>query len=196
MEESYNYDNYDNYDVPGKSTFVTVVAVVFIVLAGFSLLAVLAQTVLFPSLFHNAETAAKMQEQIDNGNMPSFVGFIYTHRYIFMSISFVLAVVGLISSIGLLMRKNWARIIFIVLMSYRIVSAIFGIGMQLFITPRLPDNVTQSSAQFITTMMMVIRVFSFLFAAGLCILYGWIIAKLLSQKIRMEFHTQFEPEEY
>ena len=192
MDDNYNYDNY--YE-PQRSTFVTVVGVIFIILAVLSLLNVLAQTILLPTLFHNEEVTQRIQEQIDEGTMPTVVGYMYTHRNIFMAVSLVIAVVSLISSIGLLMRKNWARIMFIVLMSYRIASSIFGIGLQLFVTPTLPNNVPQSSAQFMTTIMIVARVFSFLLAAGFCVLYGWIISKLLSERIRREFLPQAQPEE-
>ena len=188
-------NNYDNYHEPRRSSFVTVVGVIFIVLAVLSLLSVLAYTILLPAMFHNEEVAQRMQEQIDEGTMPLVVGYMYTHRNIFMAVSFVFAVVSLISSIGLLMRKNWARIAFIVLMSYRIVSSIFGIGLQLFITPTLPNNVPQSSAKFTTTVMIVSRLFSFLFQVGFCVLYVWIISKLLSERIRREFLPQTRPEE-
>ena len=188
MDENYYYEPRT------KSTFVTVIGVIFIILAALSLFGILAQTVIFNFLPQSSEISQRMQEQMDNGTMPAFQRFLLTYKVPLMIFSLVFAIIQMIAAIGLLMRQNWARIVFIIVMSVLIALRILSIGTMFFAMPQLPNS-PQSSATFLTTFMIVIRLTTFLFAIGLSILYAWIISKLLSQKIRMEFLPEMQPKE-
>lgn len=91
-----------------------------------------------------------------------------------------------ISSIGLLKRKNWGRIIFIGIMSLGIASNVFALVLQeLMMRPMLemPDPPGSNFG----VVMTIARVVSVLAVLGVSIFYGWIIKKLASRKIRQEF---------
>jgi hypothetical membrane protein len=89
----------------------------------------------------------------------------------------VVSVIILMCSIGLLKRKNCARILFIILMIFGIILSLGGIFFQK--TPARPET---SGA-----ILMVIRIISAIVGTGMIILYSWIIKKLLSSNIKKEF---------
>ena len=190
MDETYNYDE---YDVRVKSTFVTVVGIIFIAFAVISLFAVLAQFAIFTLFSFVPGLSESMQE---SGSMPPFTRVMSSYAGPFMAAAFVASIVQLIASIGLLLRKNWARILFIVVLSYLIAFKVMGVVAQFYIVPSLPENMPQSSPMFLETFTIFIRMFTIIISVVFCILYVWIISKLLSKKIRMEFLPQIQPENY
>ena len=126
-------------DQQKKSTFVNVVAWIFIVLAGFATLISILQnimiSVMFPvdemnQVFENAPT----QEQI-----PFLAKFMFSHIQLFF-LSF-LAVSGttFVSAIGLLRRRNWGRVILMAIMGLGICWNIFSLIIQNFMFSSFPD---------------------------------------------------------
>jgi hypothetical protein len=171
---------------PEKSTFVTVLAVIFIVLAGVLIIGLILQIILYSLIYESFQISESLNEQISRGSIPVLAGFILSHMHLFLIFSLAVSLVTLIAGIGLLMRKNWARIIFIFIMLLAIAWQVFGFVSQWFITPGLPD-VPRSVGQNLRLVIMFARVFSFFITSGFCFLFGWIIYKLTSEKIRREF---------
>lgn len=88
---------------------------------------------------------------------------------------------------GLLKRKNWARIVFIIIMELGIAWNIFGVVFQVLLTSSMPEMPAGPDAERFESMMTITQVFVVAMAVGLCILFGWTIKKLISQDIRSEF---------
>jgi|WetSurMetagenome_2_1015567.scaffolds.fasta_scaffold121220_3 hypothetical protein len=185
MDERYDYV------MPEKSTFITVLAVIFIVLAGFNLLGQTASMMLLPLISQRFGISENLQEQMNNGTMPLYTRLFFGHFFLFTIVLIAASIIKLIAAIGLLLRKNWARILFIIVVFCAIAFRIFGFVIQLFSTPQLP-NTPQSNEQFLQMVMLTTRIFSFIFTVGVCVLYGWIITKLLSEKIRREFIPELQ----
>jgi hypothetical protein len=92
-------------------------------------------------------------------------------------------VVTLTSAIGLLKRRNWARLIFITIMSLGIVVNILGLLTQFFMFAFMPQT---GDGQF-DTMITMMKGFSVLMSIGISALFGGIIWKLFSEPIKAEF---------
>lgn len=172
-----------------ESNFVTVLAWIFIALAGFATFISLLQNVMISLLI----PLDKMQEAFNRPEAKEHVpaGFIFlaSHVRLFFFSFLVVSSVTLITSIGLLKRKNWARIIFIALMLFGILWNIAGILFQQFVFTSFPKIPARADAPVpnIEVFLTVIKVFSAMMAIGFSVLFGWIIKKLLSPDIVMEF---------
>lgn len=136
-----------------QSSFVTTVAWIFIVLGGFATLIAILQYIMVHTVFpvdqmRKALDAAKGQQQI-----PHAFAFMFGHIKWFVVVFLVLSVTTLVSSIGLLRRKNWGRVVFIALMAFGIVCSIGSLVLQYFmigamteIQPAAAESVFRSIA--------------------------------------------------
>jgi hypothetical protein len=174
-------------DQQKKSNFVNVLAWIFIALSGFATLISILQNIMISVMFpidemNKAFEGAQAQEQI-----PYFAKFMFANiRFFFLSF---LAISGttFVSAIGLLKRKNWGRIIFMVIMGFGICWNIFSLVLQNLMFTSFPDFPQGEMSSQFNTMMNVMKIFTFVFAVGLSYLFGWIIYKLSSFKIKNEF---------
>lgn len=171
----------------GRSTFVTVVAWIFIILAGFGTLMSIMQNIMFSQMFSMQEMQEAMAHHDQMAEMPFWASFMFRHfqLYLFMTLLFVLSL--LVSSVGLLKRKDWARKIFIVLISIAILVLIAGAGLQIAMDPASQGMPAEQIPPEFTRMMTMMKVFMVVFTAGFTILFGWIIKKLTSAGIKQEF---------
>lgn len=180
-----------------KSTFVTVVAWIFIVLSGFATFISLLQNVMFGIMPRDLLNST-MQDTTLAQMMPSSARFMFAHFQLIVVLVFILCLITLLSSIGLLRRRNWARLVFIGLLGLGILYNIAGLVLQETMmssfTPPFPmdsvfraDSTFRQTSQQFAQMMTGMRVVMFIFAVGFAALFAWIIAKLLSRPIREEF---------
>lgn len=172
-----------------RSSFVTVLAWIFIVLSAFSTMISLLQNVMVWTLFRQPEIAQSMAEQTQG--MPPYAAFMMGHfQWFFLAILLVSATT-LASSIGLLKRMEWARIVFIALMFLGIAWNLLGLfgqfammgfmNQQLSAIPRSPNE--PDMQPFFVGIMVV----SAIFAVGFSVLFGWIAARLMSRAVKAEF---------
>ena len=168
-----------------RSTLVTVVAWIFIVLAGMSTLVSLLQTVMVQLAPFDAMAHADGPE-----DMPAMFRFMFRHFRLFMAAFLVLSALGLASAIGLLRRQNWARLVFVGLLALGIAWNLGGMALQYAMfssmqptVARVPSDVQRD----FDMMMMFMQVVSALMALALSLLFGWLIRRLLSAPVRAEF---------
>jgi hypothetical protein len=188
---------------PRRSTFVTVVAWIFIGLTGFASLISLLQNMMLQMIFvplmeqHHANFSQGMPP-----GMPVQVGWMFDHLIWFFRLIVLVLLSVLTASIGLLLRKEWARKLFIGLMGLGILYQMIGVFFQWwfastmfdhFPMPPNPKPDAQQMMQFMQSFMVVIRVFSAMMAIGMAFLFGWIIKKLTSAPIRREFTPALAP---
>jgi hypothetical protein len=163
--------------VEQRSTFVTVVAWIFIALSGFMLLQAAIMSVVsldkfFPPAAPGQPGPAVLQ------------GFIHV-LYLIMAI---IAAWVLLSAIGLLLRKNWARISFIVMMilgiGWNSLYILMGVLGAVLMHGASPDPKTPAAVQ-----AMMPAIFGAMAVMGIAfvVLFGWILYQLLSDRIKKEF---------
>lgn len=172
-----------------RSSFVTVLAWIFIVLSGFATMISILQNIMVWTMFNQPEVANAMSTPPPGA--PPFLAFMAGYfQWIFLAFLLV-TIATLVSSIGLLKRINWARLVFIGLMFLGIAWNLLGLfgqfAMKTFMRgqfaaiPKTPDMPDMQA--FMIGMMVV----SAIFAIGFSVLFGWIAKRLLSLEIRAEF---------
>jgi len=173
-----------------RSTFVTALAWVFIVNAGLTTLIAILQNIMIFAFFP-MERMNEALQAAPVGQIPKGAKFLFTHVEWFFFGFLVVSAITLVSAIGLLKRKDWARILFIVVLSLGIAWSLFSLTM---IASGFPLSLApaehQPPPEFLV-MFNVVRVFTSVMALGFCILLGWIIKKLVSPPIRREFAKGF-----
>lgn len=180
-----------------RSTFVTVTAWIFIVLSGLATFVSLLQNVMLAFMPQDVFDVA-MHDTTFTSVMPEGARFVFAHFRLMVLLGFVLCLVTLVSSIGLLRRLNWARLVFIGLMGAGIVYNIAGVVLQQSFMPSLPaaaaldsafaaDSTLRASGEQFAEMMAGIRAVAVAFAVGFTVLFAFIIWKLVSRPIREEF---------
>lgn len=179
-----------NNQNPEQSVFVTVVAWLFIIISGFAAFITLLQNIMFHFVFQTDKMHEAMTQQQAAGEIPPMAEFMFSHMHLFFGLMFVLAVLMLAAAIGLLLRKNWARITFIGLMIVGIVWNLGSLAAQQFFMRGMPmpDDAPADFVHQTQSMMSVMTVFSILIAVIVSVLFAWIAWKLSSTRIRQEFH--------
>lgn len=167
-----------------RSTFVTVVGWIFIVLSGLGTL----YSLMF--LFTPADKLlAQFQQQqaaMPAGSPavdPQMMMSMMRGMFFFM---FVVELWVLLSSIGLVLRKGWARISFIVVLSLGIFFSLLYVLIGLAgrsVGPGAVPGTTPEMAGFMHAMMGAMAVMGAVFAA----LFAFIIYKLNTAKVKAEF---------
>jgi hypothetical protein len=169
-----------------RSQFVTALAWFSIVVSALMVVSstmqnVMVNFVLPPNIFDSL--IRDSAEQI-----PSSMLFILKNVKAILFVFLLLSVVLLLSSIGLLQRKNWARITFIVLLALGVVSTIAALPMQY----GMLDDVgkTLSGNEAIAEVESVMTAMRGVFLALVVLFTGihvWLIYKLCTAQIRSEF---------
>ena len=183
-----------NAATPLRSTFVTVVAWIFIILSGFSTFMSILQNVMITLMFSANDMRKTPFPTVDpqtGKEIPSIFQFLFDHFQLFFLAFLVVSATTLVASIGLLKRKNWARILFIAIMALGIVWNIAGVAMMIPMLSMFPGAASSAKqpgfADNFDIMWKVMAGVNVLFVAGFVWLFGWIIKRLASEKIRQEF---------
>ena len=166
-----------------RSAFVTVLAWIFIAIGGFGTLISIAQSVMLHTLFPEDATSSMPEDT------PAIFAFMFDNFHLFFYGMWIICGVTFISAIGLLLRKNWARIVFIVLMGLGIAWQFIGLGLQFVMFDSFPEMPAVDGAPEMETIKTFFIVFSMLIGIGLAVLCGWIIKKLATSPIKEEFAT-------
>jgi len=166
-----------------RSAFITVVAWIFIVLSGLGMLEL--GILLFVPLQSLMPSA-----QMHAGKVPQNPELFTAYLRGMLLMGFVLGTWVLVSSIGLLLRKNWARISYIIMMILGIGWSSMYLLMGIFVIIMVQTVGLQSNSALppgawavASAFMAILMIFGAVFVA----LYGWILVKLLSDSIRTEF---------
>ena len=170
-----------------RSEFVTVVAWVFIGLSGFMTLMSVIQYFMFGMMMSLGPMQDGMNEV--GAHMPA-AAFVFRHLRLLIGAVALLSLITLVVSIGLLKRWNWARLVFIGLMAVGIIWNVAGTIVQFMVLramPTLPPDAPADFRNLFEAMMSSMQIFSVIFGLGFCLLYGWIIVRLMSAKVRGEF---------
>ena len=175
--------------VQQRSTFVTVVAWIFITLSGIGTVIAVLQNIMLFTVFRSPEATQALQAPPPPG-MPPAAAFMMNHFYLFFVAFLVISAFTLIASFGLLKRWNWARLSFIGIMVLGIVWNLGGLVLQLGMFSSMQEQFSanaQHDGPEMQAFFIAVVVVSVLFAVGLSVLFGWIAKRLHSQAVVSEF---------
>lgn len=170
-----------------KSTFVTTLAWIFIVLAGFATPISILQNIMFAVVFSSEQTEKAVNTSRAGDNVPPLIGFMFSHFRLYFFAFFLVSVTTLVAAIGLLKRQNWARLVFVGLMIFGMAWSVLSIAIQEIIFSSNTGPPSRRADPTFGTMMLLMRIFTALFALALAGLWGWIAKRLISPKVRAEF---------
>jgi len=173
-----------------RSDFVTVLAWVFIGLSGLGTLMAGLQYAVFGMMMSFGPMQDAMNDAQAHGDVPPMATFMFGHFHQLIGAYFLLSVITLTASVGLLKRRNWARLLFICLMALGVAGNIAGLFLQRLMLsgmPMLPSNMPPDFRDQFERMMSGMQVVGVIFAVGFSVLYGWIIYRLMSTPVRGEF---------
>ncbi len=174
-----------------KSAFVTVLAWIGIVFSGIGTFIAIIQNIMFGFLMPKLPIEQLLNEHNSSVQIPEITRFMFRHFDLLFLIALLVSLFALIASIGLLKRKNWARIAFITMLAIGIVLNLLSLALQQISMQQLPlplDAPVELQPQM-ETMMGVMSIVSIIFGLAFTALYGWIIWKLRSPKIINEFKS-------
>lgn len=180
-----------NPAAPARSTFVTVLAWIFLVLTGMGLVVSVLQNLMVhllmpPEVFEQAASAPVAP------GTPAWATWMMGHFRLIIALVFVLTGVMFIASLGLLKRWNWARLLFIAMMALGIAWNLFSLGLQL---PMLMDMHAQIGEASRATpdmpdlgwFVVGVGAVMLLMVLGFSAVQAWIIKRLLSPEVVAEF---------
>ena len=175
-------------DAP-RSTFVTVLAWLGIIMFGFGTLIGVAQNLMVGSIFQDPQFGEGVQDSLANAPFPRHAAWVFTHFRLLVFLTSVCVVLGLVASVGLLQRRNWARLTVITLLCLAIAWNLFSLVLQqhFFAAMPLPMGDAGGVAESALRLFRIMRVFMIVLTVGISILLGWIVARLVSTSIRAEF---------
>ena len=163
------------------STFVTVLAWMVIVFAGLSTIAGLLQSALVGMMMPPlSESEAQ--------TMPPLMRMVFANLHWIVYANTALSAAALATGIGLLRRKEWARLVTIAMLIFSIVGTIaLVIAQQFFIAAMFPEGSEMPpDAQ---SVMLAMRAGAGIFGLIFIALHGWLAFRLLSPAIRSEFQA-------
>lgn len=168
-----------------RSTFVNVLAWIFIIFGGFATFIGILQNIMLYAFHPIQEVSSAAAHSESSENLPAFAQLMFDHFDLFFFLALVFSATSFISAIALLNRKNWARIIFIFLMGVGIAWNIFGLIMQFTLLQSTPE--IHPPQPELESMVHVMQIASVVMVAAMISLFGFVIKKLCSQQIRREF---------
>jgi hypothetical protein len=173
------------YNVGARSRFVTATAWVFIVLAALACVSALVQNAAVTSILPGLQRKAQ--------SLPLLTGLLVGYLPWVVGTGLVVSFATLASAIGLLLRLNWARRVFIGMLAFAIVANLAGMWLQHEVVQSVVSS-TLSSAPIPPQVLDVFggfvtaaKVMAIVMTLCACAVLAWIIRRLMSASIRQEF---------
>ena len=173
------------FNVGCRSLFVTVTAWVFIVLAALACVSALVQNAAVTSILPGLQGKAQ--------SLPLLTGLLVGYLPWVVGTGLVVSFATLASAIGLLLRLDWARRVFIGMLLFAIVANLVGMWLQHEVVQSVVSS-TLSSAPIPAQVLGVFggfvtaaRVMAIVMTLCACALLAWVIRRLMSASVRQEF---------
>ena len=178
-----------NVETPGgRSGFVTGLAWTFIGLSGFATLIAVLQNVMLSVMLPPEALQAPARGTED---LPAFAQFVFSHPRMIFGGFLAVSAITLVSAIGLLKRKNWARVVFIAIMVlgilWNIGSLMLPFYMQSAFVPPMPESTPQDFRDSFELTWKIMIAFTVVIALAFAALFAWITKRLLSHDVKQEF---------
>lgn len=173
------------YNVGYRSLFVTMTAWVFIVLAALATMSAVVQNAAVASVLPGIRAATP--------DLPLLTGFLLGYLPWVMGAAVVISLATLVSAVGLLLRLDWARRVFIGMLGFAIVANLLGLWIQHELVQSVVSS-TLSSTRLAPEALGVFggfvtatRVMAVVMTFAACWVLAWVIRRLMSPSVRQEF---------
>jgi hypothetical protein len=169
-----------------RSTFVTVLSWLLIVGAGYCTFIAILQAIAFTFFMPSARFWSDPGPVRGLEQVPALAQFMLSNITAFFVFGWLLFATSFLAAIGLLYRRNWARIYFVVafsllaLLQFAVLVAQWQM-MSIFDLSKLPNH-TEAESMFVFA-----KLFGATFVVALTVLLGWLVKRLTSRSVRAEF---------
>jgi hypothetical protein len=169
------------YNVGARSVFVTAVAWFFIVLAVLTVILTVVRNAAAGSILANLPAPEGVTSVL-----AAYLPWV-------MALALALSMATLVAAVGLLLRLDWARQVFIGLLGVAIAINLAGIWLQHELVTGLVSStlsrspLPSSAIEVFGGFVIASRVMGTVVSLGTCLLLAWIILRLRSSAVRQEF---------
>jgi hypothetical protein len=175
-----------------RSAFVTSIAWSFIVLAGLGIVWALLQFIVFNVVVGTLDIETVINDARSAGVMPDMLALVFRHMRWLLLLTLMLSVLTFIASIALLRRRNWARLVFIVMMWLGVAGNLGGLWLQYQMLSGAPmqemlKTMTGAAGIPMDGLVQSVQIVSALVAIVFAALFAWTAIRLDSQEIKNEF---------
>jgi len=177
------------FTVGARSLFVTLTAWVFIVLSGFTTVTAAVQNAAVASFVPGSIASALPSSQ----PLTVLASLLMAYLPWVVGTGLVLSLATLVSAVGLLLRLEWARRVFIALLALAIVANLLGLWLQHEVVQSVVDATLHraplppQAADVFGGFVTAARTLAVGMTLAACGLLGWIIRRLMSPMVRQEF---------
>jgi hypothetical protein len=174
-------------NVGSRSLFVTLTAWVFLGLAGLASLSALLQNALLASWMPGLQGLGALQP------LPLLTGLMIGYLPWVVGAGLAVSLATMVSTVGLLLRLDWARRCFIGLLALAIAANLLGLWLQHEVVQSVVEATLARSplppaaAGVFGGFVTAARLMAVLVTLAACGLLGWIIRRLMSPAVRQEF---------
>lgn len=175
------------FNVGARSFFVTATAWVAIILAAVASASALVQNALVASVTPIAAGGVNLPA------LPLLTNLLLGYLPWVVGTGLVMSVAMLASAIGLLLRLDWARRVFIGVLVIAIVANLLGLWLQHEVVQSVVSSTLSGAplppkaAGVFGGFVAAARVMAVVVTLGTCALFGWVIRRLMSPSVRQEF---------
>lgn len=181
-----------------KTSFVTVIAWVFIALATMILMTSVIQFIVVAFLNFGATQSGdvyslvvtELKKGLKDSNTLELALVAFRYAWVIVTVIFLYAITLLWTSIGLLKRREWARKTMIVLLAIAIFYELSDLAWQFYVMNSTMAPLMKEMPGLGGGIMAIILGIITIMVLAFCALFVWVIIKLRSERIRQEFATQ------
>lgn len=181
-----------------KTSFVTVIAWVFIALATMILMTSVIQFIAVAFLNFGATQSGdvyslvvtELKKGLKDSNTLELALVAFRYAWVIVTVIFLYAITLLWTSIGLLKRREWARKTMIVLLAIAIFYELSDLAWQFYVMNSTMAPLMKEMPGLGSGIMAIILGIVTIMVLAFCALFVWVIIKLRSERIRQEFATQ------
>jgi len=168
------------------SRFISVISGILIVVA----VAAMLMATLQYELIQTRVSFEDIQLYLDSPRgqrLPDIVRFYHNNLLLMAQVALFVSAFTLFNAVGLLKRKNWARLYF---MLFFLAGIAWCVGGMLMYEAMVPDALQVGGSLRESTSVVILHIFrvvSYAVSSGFIILFLWLIRKLSLSEIRKEF---------
>lgn len=174
-----------------RSAFVTATAWSFIVASAFTTVVSLLQNVMVWTMFDSAAFERVLATDTP-GEVPELALSMFRHMPLISVAVLLLSALSLAASIGLLRRRNWARLVFMAMMVLGIAWNLLGLALQFAMMGHMRELMADvpPDAPDVGFLLVGIGLMSAVMALGFSAVFGWIFLRLRSPAVVAEFQAE------
>ena len=166
-----------------KSSFINTFAWISIVFSGFGIFIGILQNIMMQTVMQDTQFKQLNGEE----NIPPMLGVMFENFDLLVLGTFIITILTFIASIGLLKRKNWARLFFIALFIGSVIWSIVGGFIQFSMMDTLPNAIPDDVPAEFQNMQNMMKLVMGAITVVMIALYLYLIKKLSSNEIKEEF---------